>query len=101
MNLDNKEVAILIALKNMNDQDRMSFIFDIFDKNNDKSITYEEFLDLIKTQALFKGKGLDLGKYEDELRKIFQYMDTSEDGKISKTEFSNAIIKDPSVFDLF
>jgi neuronal calcium sensor 1 len=89
-----------VATTGSNPREKLNFVFDMYDKNNDKLLTGQELRQGIKTMIKLLGmteKSCDIDKCIDN---IMVSLDQNNDNKISKKEFIEGCINDEFVLNL-
>ena len=92
--IDEKEFENMMSDMHINDKDDVSMLFKLADKDNDKSITFDEFRFMIKANNLetLLNKKDDFLFIQDAYEAFRKY-DYDGDGEISWNEFYNYLIK--------
>ncbi|KAF9439027.1 Neuronal calcium sensor 1 [Entomortierella beljakovae] len=82
-------------------EEKLQWAFQLYDIDNDESITYEEMLSIV--DAIYKMVGTmvklpaDEDTAEKRVTKIFSLMDKDKDGKLTFEEFKEGSMKDPTI----
>ena len=91
-------IAFWIRAKG-NMRDKLSWLFDIYDKDGNRSLTLWELASMLKLVIAMKNKS-DVDPY-DLARSIMNSMDRNADARISKQEFIARCTNDQNLRDLF
>jgi Ca2+-binding EF-hand superfamily protein len=75
--------------------------FQLYDIDNDKTITYEEMLNIVDAIYKMVGTMIKLPPDEDtpekRVKKIFSLMDKKKDDRLTFDEFKEGSMKDPAI----
>ncbi|KAG0350671.1 Neuronal calcium sensor 1 [Podila minutissima] len=96
-----KITKIIPLLRKMRFMPSMAQVFQLYDIDNDQTITYDEMLSIVDAIYKMVGTMVKLPPDEDtpekRVSKIFSPMDKDKDGRLTFDEFKEGSVKDPTI----
>ncbi|KAF9310232.1 Neuronal calcium sensor 1 [Podila horticola] len=97
-----KEFIVALSVTSRgNLEDKLQWAFQLYDIDNDQTITYDEMLSIVDAIYKMVGTMVKLPPDEDtpekRVSKIFSLMDKDKDGRLTFDEFKEGSMKDPTI----
>lgn len=96
--IDFKEFLIAFTLTSNGDPiEKLNYTFSLFDEDGSETIDPDEMLDLLRKLFSITGCSADEKTVQSISRQIFDLIDVDQNRSISKEEFIDGCLKNPSI----